>query len=87
MLGLNQGKAWFKWSDKSFYSDGIGYYPDVSKAPIKLFNTFRGFGCEAVYGDVTLILNHVHDVLCGGDSIASTYFIQWSRRISSKSRR
>ena len=84
VAGLNQGKAWFKWSDKSFYSDGIGYYPDVSKAPIKLFNTFMGFGCEAEAGGVTLILNHIHDVLCGGDSAASTYFIQWLAHIFQK---
>jgi hypothetical protein len=73
----NQGRAWFKWADKSFYSDGIGYYPDQSKAPVKLFNTFHGFGCDPQRGNVALILNHIHDVLCGGDSVASTYFIQW----------
>ena len=84
IAGLNQGRAWFKWVDKSFYPDGIGYYPDTSKAPTKLFNTFRGFDCKAVAGDVTLILNHIHEVLCSGDSVASTYFIQWLAHIFQK---
>ena len=80
----NQGRTWFKWSEKRFYSDGIGYYPEQSKAPDKLFNTFQGFGCKAMAGNITLILNHIHEVLCGGDSVASTYFIQWLAHIFQK---
>ncbi|MBA6362322.1 integrase [Colwellia sp. BRX8-4] len=84
IAGKNQGRAWFKWAEKSFYSDGIGYYPDQSKAPAKLFNTFQGYGCDPLPGNVTLILNHIHDVLCGGDSVASLYFIQWLAHIFQK---
>jgi len=80
----NQGRTWFKWPEKSFYSDGIGYYPDKTKAPHKLFNTFQGFGCQPVAGNVSLILNHIHNVLCGGDSVASTYFIQWLAHLFQK---
>lgn len=82
--GSNQGRVWFKWPDKSFYPDGIGYYPDKSKAPTKLFNTFQGFGCKPTPGDVSIILNHIHNVLCGGDSDASTYFIQWLAHLFQK---
>jgi hypothetical protein len=81
LANTNQGRAWFKWSDKSFYSNGIGYYPDKDKAPEKLFNTFQGYGCKPMPGNVSLILNHIHEVLCGGDSVASTYFIQWLAHI------
>ena len=84
IAGVNQGRAWFQWVNKSFYPDGIGYYPDTSKAPVKLFNTFKGFGCEPKAGDIKLILNHIHDVLCGGDSVASTYFIQWLAHLFQK---
>ena len=80
----NQGRSWFKWAEKSFYSNGIGYYPDKTKAPLKLFNTFQGFGCQPIAGNVSLILNHIHDVLCGGDSVASTYFIQWLAHLFQK---
>ncbi len=80
----NQGRTWFKWPEKRFYSDGIGYYPDKTKAPHKLFNTFQGFGCQPVAGNVSLILNHIHDVLCGGDAIAATYFIEWLAHLFQK---
>ena len=84
IAGLNQGKAWFKWSEKSFYPDGLGYYPDTTKAPKTLFNTFQGFGCKPVSGDLSLILTHIHEVLCGGDSVASMYFIQWLAHLFQK---
>jgi hypothetical protein len=80
----NQGRTWFKWSEKRFYSDGIGYYPDKTKAPSKLFNTFQGFGCQPVAGNVFLILNHIHEILCGGDSVASNYFLHWLAHIFQK---
>jgi putative DNA primase/helicase len=84
IVGLNQGRAWFKWPGKSFYADGIGYYPDASKAPLKLFNTFKGFGCAPLSGDVKLILTHIHEILCGGDSLASNYFLHWLAHIFQK---
>ena len=80
----NQGRTWFKWSEKRFYSDGIGYYPDKTKAPSKLFNTFQGFGCQPVAGNVLLILNHIHEILCGSDSVASNYFLHWLAHIFQK---
>jgi len=84
VANTNQGRAWFKWPDKSFYPDGIGYYPETSKSSVKLYNTFQGFGCEPIEGNVLLILNHIHDVLCGGDSVASNYFIYWLAHLFQK---
>jgi putative DNA primase/helicase len=80
----NQGAAWYKWAGKTFCSNGLGYYPDVKKLPAKVFNTFRGFGCEPNSGDVSLILQHINDGLCSGDKKASTYFIQWLAHIFQK---
>ncbi|EPJ56181.1 MAG: hypothetical protein OFPI_00720 [Osedax symbiont Rs2] len=84
VAGQNQGAAWFKWSGKKFYPDGIGYYPDVSKAPKKIFNTFQSLPCSPRPGDVSLILSHIHDVLCGGDGKASAYFIGWLAHLFQK---
>ena len=80
----NQGVAWFKWPGKTFYKNGLGYYPDETKLPKSVFNTFQGFGCKPIKGDVTLILQLVRDGLCSGDEMAFTYFIQWLAHIFQK---
>jgi len=77
----NQGRAWFEWSGKKFDYNGIGYYPDTASLPVNVFNTFRGFGCQSTPGDVTLILKHIHEVLCAGDKKAAKYFVQWLAHI------
>lgn len=80
----NQGKAWFEWAGKKFDFNGIGYYPNTDELPKHVFNTFRGYGCKPIAGDVSLILKHIDDVLCAGDKKAATYFIQWLAHIFQK---
>lgn len=80
----NKGVAWFKWAGKSFYKNGLGYYPDEAKLPKNVFNTFQGFGCKPIKGDVSLILQLIKDGLCSGDEKAYTYFIQWLAHIFQK---
>jgi len=84
VAGFNQGSAWFKWPGKTFYSDGIGYYPCVDRAPKNVFNTFQPFPCLPVKGDVSLILDHIRAVLCNGDQQAADYFLQWLAHIFQK---
>jgi hypothetical protein len=80
----NQGLAWFSWEGKAFYFNGIGYYPNVSKLPKHVFNTFQGFGCQPNSGDIALILKHIREVLCASDEKASDYFIDWLAHIVQK---
>lgn len=80
----NQGVAWYKWPGKSFYPHGIGYYPDEKKLPAKVFNTFQGFGCLPHQGDISLIQNHIKEIICAGDDKSSSYFIQWLAHILQK---
>jgi putative DNA primase/helicase len=77
IAGFNRGAAWWHWGGKNFYPEGVGYYPCVERLPKGTFNTFQPFPCEPVKGDVTLILDHINNVLCDGDTDASEYFIQW----------
>ena len=80
----NQGLAWFSWEGKAFYCNGIGYYPNTSKLPKHVFNTFQGFGCQPQTGDITLILKHIREVLCARDDKAADYFIEWLAHIVQK---
>jgi len=84
VAGFNQGSAWFRWAGKTFYPEGIGYYPCPDRAPESVFNTFQSYPCQPVVGDVTLILSHIRDVLCSGDQQAADYFIQWLAHIFQK---
>jgi hypothetical protein len=84
LANKNQGQAWCKWPGKAFYSNGIGYYPNIRKLPDNMFNTFQGFGCEPKKGDIALILKHIRDVLCADDTKAFTYFIEWLAHIFQK---
>jgi len=79
-----RGRAWFQWSGKNFYPNGIGYYPDKSKIPIGVYNTFQPFPCKPIEGNINLIMEHVRDVICNGEEKASTYFIQWLAHIIQK---
>jgi putative DNA primase/helicase len=80
----NQGKAWFEWVGKKFDFNGVGYYPNTDDLPKNVFNTFHGYGCKPIAGDVSVILKHIYEVLCAGDQIAATYFIQWLAHIFQK---
>ena len=84
MVGYNKGVAWFKWPGKEMYPEGVGYYPCEEKLPKGTFNTFQPFPCEPVKGDVSLILDHIHNVLCDGNKEASDYFLQWLAHIFQK---
>lgn len=41
------------------------------------YNLWQGFTCEARPGECRLFLEHVHDVICGGDDYHYDYLIKW----------
>jgi len=73
----NRGKAWLQWEGKSFFPDGVGFYPDMSKCPKDVYNFFSGLPIKPEEGDCTIYLNHIKEGICSGDNVASAYFIQW----------
>jgi len=74
---MNCATAWLKWQGKAFYPDGVSYHPCPDTLPKTVYNTFRPFPCRRVSGDVSLIIDHIEQVLCGGEEKASDYFIGW----------
>ena len=81
IAGFNKGAAWWHWGGKNFYPEGVGYYPCADRLPRGTFNTFQDFPSKPVEGDLTLILDHINNVLCDGDKAAGEYFIQWLAHI------
>ena len=84
IAGFNKGAAWWHWGGKNFYPEGVGYYPCADRLPKGTFNTFQAFPSKPVEGDVTLILDHINNVLCDGDKEVGEYFIQWLAHIFQK---
>jgi len=84
LANKNLGDAWLKWPSKAFYPNGIGYYPDSTLLPKGTLNTFNGFGCSSVKGNVDIIEYHITQVLCGGDGEVANYFISWLAHIFQK---
>lgn len=47
------------------------------KCPPDTYNLWRGFGVEAVAGDVSLIRSFIEDVICSGNADHAAYLIRW----------
>lgn len=77
IAGLNRGKAWLQWENKSVYPDGVGFYPDIQKCPKGVYNFYSGLALKPKKGDCSVYLNHIEHGICDGDKVAATYFIQW----------
>lgn len=77
VAGLNRGRAWLQWENKSFYPRGVGFYPNESKCPTGVYNFFSGLALAPEEGDCSVYLNHIEVGICDGDKIAAKYFIEW----------
>lgn len=47
------------------------------ECPLDTYNLWRGFGVEAIEGDVTTILDFIEGVICSGNAEYSAYLIRW----------
>jgi len=77
VAGKNRGRAWAEWSKKSFYNNGMGFYPNTKKLPKGCYNLFNGWSCQPIEGKCDFILNHIKKILCNGNQEAGNYFIMW----------
>jgi len=75
IAGVNTGEAWLAWKGKVFKPDGISFYPNEKLCPPTIYNLFEGYALSPKQGDVTPFLNHVFEVICNSDQIASNYLI------------
>jgi len=81
VAGKNRGRAWAEWPKKSFYNNGIGFYPNTNQLPKGCYNLFEGWSCEPSEGNCSFILNHIEEILCNGNQEAGSYFIKWLAHI------
>jgi putative DNA primase/helicase len=77
----NAGRAWSQWSGKNRKTDGIGFYPDVSRAPATHFNTYIPSPIKPKEGDCSAYLNHILEVICANDSKVFEYVMQYFAHI------
>jgi len=70
------GEYWFNHPQRRAYLNGFAFIPR-GNCPSSTYNLWRGFGVEAVKGDVTPILDYVKEVLCKNDQTNYGYLINW----------
>ncbi len=81
----NAAIAWDKWSGKNFKPDGVGFYPNIRMCPETVLNLFDGFAVSPIEGDCSPYLNHIEQVICSGDTLASKCFINYRVRNNTRS--
>lgn len=74
---LNMGEAWLCWPQKSYYPDGIAFYPISEDCPANQYNMFTGFALKPIQGDVAPYIYHITKVICAGDEKAANYLLQF----------
>lgn len=79
--GKRPGSAWVDWPGKNFCQGGIGIYPDTVACPATVFNLYPGLALEPKVGDCSPFLEHIRDVICGGNKVVYDYFIGWLAHI------
>jgi hypothetical protein len=74
---------WISCNNNIRRKDNIGIYPDVSKCPENIFNTWKPFSVDLLTGDYTpnievkdLFFNHIK-ILCGNNENVYLYIIKW----------
>jgi putative DNA primase/helicase len=79
--GRNAARAWFNWPGKNKKTDGIGFYPDVNRAPPTHFNIYIPSSVKPKEGDCSTYLNHILEVICANDAKVFNYVMQFFAHI------
>lgn len=69
------GEWWFRHRLRRSYED-VNYAPGV-ELPDGVYNLWQGFAVSPAEGDCDLYLEHVRDVVCGGNAEHYDYLIKW----------
>lgn len=79
--GIPIAKAWFESPRRRQY-DGLVFSP--SGEVEGYFNLFRGFPIQPRPGDCSLFLNHIREVICGGNEDHYQYVLKWFAHLFQK---
>jgi hypothetical protein len=74
---IPKGKWWIENKDRRQY-DRIEFAPNKERPGV--YNLWRGFAYEPRPGDCSLYLQHLKEVVCGGDETHYQYLIHWMAR-------
>ncbi|GAC15488.1 primase-helicase family protein [Aliiglaciecola lipolytica] len=77
LVGKNRGDAWLKWSGKKYFPDGLAYCPDDKLCPTTQYNLYTGFAVKPKEGEITPFIDHIHEVICDGQTEVSHYLLQY----------
>lgn len=69
------GPQWLQSARRREYSR-VAMIP-TGDVPSGTLNTWRGWGVEPKHGDCQIILDHIHEILCGGDDAVYEYTLNW----------
>ena len=67
---------WFAHEGRRTYSRGLALFP-LERAPQGFFNTWHGFSVEPIEGECSLFLDHLHQIVCGGNDKQYKWLITW----------
>lgn len=67
---------WLDSPDRRCYLGGIALFPNGG-CPPDTYNLYRGWGVEAVAGDVTFIIGYIEALLCSGNTEQFEYLMNW----------
>ena len=73
--GCNIAHAWLKWALRRTY-DSLVFEPSGKCAAVS-YNMWRGLAIEPKRGKCRMILRHILNVWCNGDSAQFHYVIRW----------
>lgn len=73
---VSVAQIWLNAPKRRTYPNGMGCYP-TGEVPEGVFNTFLGWGVEAIHGDLSPILQFIEDVICSGNKAHANYLIKW----------
>lgn len=69
-------KLWMDNPNRRVYENGLGLYP-TGDVPKGVFNTWAGFAYTPKQGDCGLFLDHISNVICGGDAALADWVLDW----------
>jgi hypothetical protein len=69
--------AWLNSPFRQSYRFGLRLAPN-EQTPEGVFNTWNGFSIRATQGDCSLFLQHIRDIICGGDQGLYEWVLDWA---------
>ena len=67
---------WLSHEGRRTYQNGLSLFP-LQRAPEGYFNTWNGFSVDPLEGECSLFLDHLHQIICGGNDDQYKWLLTW----------